>query len=95
MAVLLMDITMYTAALDALILLVLVAVYLRVYRDTRAQFSLGLALFATLLFAQNVFAVFSFLTMAPYIGDQFLPFLLTINLAETLGILVLFRTTTQ
>ena len=86
---------MYTAAIDALLLLTLAIVYLRVYRDTHAHFSLDLALFASLLFAQNILAVYSFLTMASFIADQFLPYLFTINLAEVFGILVLFRTTTQ
>ena len=92
---LLMDLSMYTAGISAILLLVLAAVYLRVYRDTRAQFSLGLAVFASILFAQNLVAVYSFLTMGSYVGDQFLPFLLTINLAQVLGISVLLRTTTR
>ena len=92
---LLMDLSMYTAAISAVLLLVLTAIYLRVYRDTHAQFSMGLAIFAVILFAQNVVAVYSFLTMASYIADQFLPFLLTINLAEVVGIAVLLRTTTH
>lgn len=92
---LLMDVTMYTAAIDAVLLLALVAIYLRVYRDTHAQFSLGLTIFATLLLAENILAVYSFLTMASYIAEQFLPFLLTINVAQVLGVSVLLRTTTR
>lgn len=92
---LLMDVTMYTAAIDALLLLALVAIYLRVYRDTHAQFSLGLTIFATLLLAENILAVYSFLTIASYIAEQFLPFLLTINVAQVLGVSVLLRTTTR
>ncbi len=92
---LLMDLSMYSAAISAVLLLVLAFVYLRVYRDTRAQFSLGLAIFASILFAQNIVAVYSFLTKASYIGEQFLPFLLTINLAQVLGVAVLLRTTTR
>ena len=86
---------MYTAAISAILLLVLVAVYVRVYRDTHAQFSLGLAIFASILFAQNVLAVYSFLTMGLFIQDPFLPFLLTINIAQVLGVTVLLRTTIQ
>ena len=92
---LLMDLSLYTAAISAVLLLVLSVVYLRVYRDTHAQFSLGLAVFASILFAQNLVAVYSFLTMGSYVGEQFLPFLLTINLAQVLGITVLLRTTTR
>ncbi|MEK6919763.1 MAG: hypothetical protein AABX62_01815 [Thermoproteota archaeon] len=91
----LMELSMYTAAISAILLLVLVAVYIRVYRDTHAQFSLGLSIFASILFAQNVLAVYSFVTMASFILDPFLPFLLAINIAQVLGVLVLLRTTIQ
>ena len=89
----LMDASLYTAAISAALLLVLILTYAKVYRDTRAQFSLGLTIFAAILFAQNILAVYSFVTMSPFIGDPFLPYLLGINIAQVLGILVLFRTT--
>ena len=91
----LMELSMYTAAVSAILLLVLVAVYARIYRDTRAQFTLGLSIFASIMFVQNVLAVFSFMTMASYILDPFLPFLLAINIAQVLGVIVLLRTTVQ
>ena len=91
----LMEFSMYTAAVSAILLLVLVAVYARIYRDTRAQFTLGLSIFASIMFVQNVLAVFSFMTMASYILDPFLPFLLAINIAQVLGVIVLLRTTVQ
>ncbi len=93
MTALLMELSMYTAAVDALLLVVLLALYLRVYRDTHAQFSLGLSIFSLLLLGQNLLAVYSFLTMASFIRDEFLPYLFTINLAEAFGTLVLLRTT--
>jgi len=89
----LMDASMYTAGLNAILLFGLIVVYARIYRDTRAQFSLGLMIFAVILFAQNILSVYSFATMSPYIGDPFLPYLLGINIAQALGVLVLFRTT--
>src|SRR5437879_8459467 len=89
----LMDASLYTAALSAALLLGLILTYAKVYRDTRAQFSLGLTIFAAILFAQNILAVYSFVTMSPFIGEPFLPYLLGINIAQVLGILVLFRTT--
>ena len=92
---LLMDLSMYSAAISAVLLVVLIAVYLRMYRDSHAQFSIGLTLFAAFLLAQNLIAVYSLLTMASLIAEGFLPFLLTINLAEVLGIAVLLRTTTR
>lgn len=91
--VFLMDASMYTAGISAALLLGLILTYARIYRDTRAEFSLGLMVFAVILFAQNLLAVYSFATMSPFIGPPFLPYLLGINIAQVLGILVLFRTT--
>ena len=90
-----MDLSMYTAGLSAVLLLVLIAVYFRMYRDTKAQFSVGLTIFAVVLFVQNVLAVYSFLARSSYVLDQFLPFLLSTNLAELVGITVLLRTATR
>ena len=91
--VFLMDVTMYAAGISAALLLALTFTYAKIYRDTKAQFSLGLTIFALILFAQNVLAVYSFATMSSFIGDAFLPYLLAINIAQVVGVLVLFRTT--
>jgi hypothetical protein len=88
-----MDASLYTSILSAILFLALTIVYARIFKDTRAQFSLGLLLFAAILFAQNVLTVYSFATMSPYIGDPFLPYLFAINVAQVAGALVLFRTT--
>jgi len=92
---LLMDLCMYTAAISAVLLLILVVVYLRVYKETHAQFSLGLSVFASILFAQNILAVFSFVTMSSYIQQPFQPDLLGSNVAEARAIIALLRTTTR
>ncbi len=89
----LMDVSLSIATISAVLLAGLIVVYARVYKDTRAQFSLGLTIFASILFAQNILGVYSFLTMSPFIGEPFLPYLLGINIAQVLGIFVLFRTT--
>ena len=92
---LLMDLSMYSAGISAVLLFALIVIYSRVYRDTRSSFSLGLVIFALALFAENVVAVYSFLAMAAFIADPYLPFLLTINVIQVLGILVLLRTAIQ
>ena len=89
----LMDVSMYTAALGAILLAGLVIAYARMYKDTHAQFSLGLAIFALVLLAQNLLTVYSFITMSNLVGDPLPSYLLGINIAEVLGIAVLFKTT--
>ena len=86
---------MYTAALSAILLAGLIATYARIYKDTHAQFSLGLTIFAAVLFIQNTLAVYSFITMSNLIGDPLPAYLLGINIAEVLGIAVLFKTTVR
>ena len=90
-----MDVSMYTAALSAVLLFGLVLAYARMYKDTHAQFSLGLTIFASILFIQNALAVYSFITMSNLIGDPLPAYLLGINIAEVLGIAVLFKTTVR
>ncbi len=92
---LLMDLSMYTAAISAALLFILIVIYSRIYRDTRSRFSLGLVIFALAFFVENTLAVYSFLTMSSFIGDPYLPFLVTINLIQVIGVLVLLRTTMQ
>ena len=91
----LMDFSMYSAALSAILLFGLVLAYVRMYRDTHAQFSLGLTIFASILFFQNALAVYSFVTMSNLFGDPLPAYLLGINIAEVLGIAVLFKTTVR
>ena len=91
----LMDVSMYSAAISAVLLFGLIITYARMYKDTRAQFSLGLMIFALVLLVQNALAVYSFFTMSSLFGDPLPTYLLGINIAEVLGIAVLFRTTVR
>lgn len=90
---LLMDASMYSAAVSAILLVGLIVAYAKMYRDTRAQFSLGLMIFAIILFAQSIITVFSFVSMPYLILDPMPAYLLGINIAEVFGIAVLFKTT--
>ena len=89
----LMDASMYSAALSAILLLGLIVTYTKIYRDTHAQFSLGLTIFALVLSAQNILTVYSYITMSNIIVEPLPAYLLGINIAEVLGIAVLFKTT--
>jgi len=91
----LMDASLYAAIVSAILLVGLTFTYARIFRETRAQFSLGLLIFALILLAQNILAAYSFITMSPFVVEiaPFLPYLFAVNLAQLTGILVLFRTT--
>jgi hypothetical protein len=53
------------AALDALLAVVLAAVYVRNHRELRSPFTLGLVLFALFLVLHNAMVVYHFVTMMP------------------------------
>src|SRR2546427_10846728 len=87
----LMDLSMYTAIISAILLFGLILIYARIYRETRAHFSLGLLVFALILFAQNVLAAYPFLTMSPSIGEPCIPNFLTGTTALVRRMLVVLR----
>ncbi len=91
----LMDASLYTALINAALLLGLTFTYARIFRETKAQFSLGLLIFALILLGQNLLAAYSFVTMSPFALEMapFLPYLFAVNIVQLCGILVLFRTT--
>lgn len=88
-----MDASAIVNAANVAILTSLLILYGRIYGNTRAQFTLGLIFFASLLLVQNAIGIYSYVTMAPFFADAILPYLLAINIAELAGLAVLLRVT--
>ncbi len=76
---------------NILVLIGLLSIYTKVYSSSRAQFTLGLIFFASLLLIQNVIAVYSYLTMAPFFTDAIQPYLLAIHIIELAGLIILLK----
>ena len=55
------------------ILIVLLVVYTKVYKGTRAIFTLGLMFFSGLLMLHNIIAVYAYFAMAPLYSEALLP----------------------
>lgn len=81
------------AAVNAAILLGLIYVYAKIALRTRAAYSYGLIIFASLLLVQNLLTGVAYGTMSPVFGDEALPYLSAIGGAELAGLLVLLRIT--
>lgn len=75
------------------ILTVLLIIYTRLYRDTKAIFTMGLMFFASLLMLHNLIAVYAYFAMEQLYTIGLLPYLLGIHIAELAGLSVLFRVT--
>ncbi len=88
-----MELAVLFAALNVVILVGLLLLYGRIAWRSRATHSLGLLIFAILLFLQNGLTIFSYIEMAPFFQAPALPFLLGISALEFGGLIVLLRIT--
>jgi hypothetical protein len=88
-----MDATAVVCAANIAILVGLLILYGRTYSSSRAQFTLGLMFFASLLLIQNAIGIYSYVTMAPFFAEAILPYLFAIDIAELAGLSVLLKVT--
>ncbi|HET6780176.1 MAG TPA: hypothetical protein VFH09_03305 [Nitrososphaera sp.] len=90
---LLMDISFIVSMANMAILVALLAVYSRIYSKTRATFTIGLAVFASMLMLHNGIAVYGYFAMAPLYSHELLPYFAGIHIAELAGLIALLKVT--
>ena len=90
---LLMDISSLVSMANMAILVVLLVVYARIYIKTRATFTIGLAVFVSMLMLHNGIAVYGYFAMAPLYSDELLPYFAGIHIAELAGLIALLKVT--
>jgi len=90
---LLMDISSLVSMANMAILVVLLVVYARIYTKTRATFTIGLAVFVSMLMLHNGIAVYGYFAMAPLYSDELLPYFAGIHIAELAGLIALLKVT--
>jgi hypothetical protein len=89
----LMDISAGISLTNVAILIALLTVYIKIYKSSKAIFTLGLIFFAGMLMLHNAIAVYAYFTMAPLYNEALLPYFVVINAAELAGIAVLLKIT--
>lgn len=85
---LVLDAARGAAAINIGLLLVLIGIWVRTYREIRAPFTLGSILFATFLLAENVVALWFYLT-TPALPVLAVEVMMVLQILETVGIGVL------
>ena len=90
---LLMDVSSIVSMANMAILVVLLAVYGRIYDKTGATFTIGLMIFAGMLMLHNVIVVYGYFAMAPLYSDDLLPYFVGIHIAELAGLIALLKVT--
>jgi hypothetical protein len=91
---LVLDAARVAAALNILLLLGLIAVWVRTYREIRAPLTLGSIVFATFLLAENLVALVFYFN-APAMPTLAVQVMMVLQILETLGFGVLAYVTWQ
>src|SRR5215210_4596034 len=90
---LLMDISSLVSMANMAILVALLGVYARIYIKTRATFTIGLAVFGSMVMLHNGIAVYGYFAMAPLYSDDLMLDFAGIPIAELVGLLALLKVT--
>ncbi|MDQ5868650.1 MAG: hypothetical protein M3530_02855 [Thermoproteota archaeon] len=88
-----MDLSAAISIANVALLIALLTVYIRIYRSSKAVFTLGLVFFAAMLMLHNLIAVYAYFAMAPLYHEGLLPFFVVIHVAELAGIAALLKVT--
>ncbi len=88
-----MEITAIVSLANMAVLTALLTVYARIYKTTKAVFTLGLMFFSIMMMIQNIIAIYAYFTMAPLYVPALYPYLLGIHVTELAGISVLLKIT--
>ena len=74
------------------ILIALLVVYIRIYKSSRAIFTVGLILFSSLLMLHNIIAIYGYFMMESLYAQALVPYFLAIHIAELSVLLLLLVT---
>ena len=91
---LMLDAARVAAGVNIVLLVGLIAVWGRTYREVRAPLTLGSIIFAGFLLAENVVALYFYFT-APAMPTLAIQFMMVLQVLETVGIAVLAYVTWQ
>jgi hypothetical protein len=89
----LMEISAAFSLVNVALLTTLLIIYVRIYRSSKAIFTLGLMFFAGMLMLHNTIAVYAYVAMEPLYNEALLPYFVAIHAAELAGIAVLLKIT--
>ena len=88
-----MEISAAFSLVNVALLTTLEIIYIRIYKSSKAIFTLGLMFFAGMLMLHNAIAVYAYVAMEPLYNETLLPYFVAIHAAELVGIAVLLKIT--
>ena len=75
------------------ILGILVAMFGRMYINTKAQLPLGMIVVAAMLFLHNVIGAMAYFSMEEIFSHDIFPYMLGVGIAELIGLLIFLKIT--
>lgn len=88
-----MDVSAGISLSNIAILGALLFIYAKIYKSSKAIFTVGLMFFAGMLMLHNLIAVYAYFAMAPLYNEALLPYFVAIHAAELAGLAVLLKIT--
>ncbi len=80
---------------NMIVLGILVAIFAKMYKKTKAQLPLGMIVFSGLLFLHNTIGAYAYFSMEQLFSPEIFPYLLGVHIAELAGILIFLKITLQ
>ncbi|MDQ6863670.1 MAG: hypothetical protein M3044_07575 [Thermoproteota archaeon] len=88
-----MEISAGVGIVNVALLIALLIVYAKIYKSTRAVFTVGLMFFAGMLMLHNIITVYAYFAMEPLYAVALLPYFVGVHITELAGIAVLLKVT--
>lgn len=85
----LLQLTTVISGINAILIISLIAVYIRNLRTIHSSLTLGLLIFAGLFLVENSVSILSYLTMTPYFESSILGYVFTQKILQTLAFITL------
>ncbi len=89
----LMQLTAIVSLVNIAVLSALLIIYTKIYKTSKAVFTLGLMFFSIMMMIQNIIAAYAYFTMSPLYAPELYPYFLGIHVTELIGISVLLKIT--
>lgn len=88
-----MQLTAIVSLANIAILISLLIIYVKIYKTSKAVFTLGLMFFSVMMMLQNVIAVYAYFAMAPLYSSELHTYFLGIHITELVGLVALLKIT--
>jgi hypothetical protein len=79
--------------INVIILICLFITYIRIYKSSKANFTVGLMFFSVMMMLHSIFTIFAYFAMAPSFTRGPHLYSLAIHVTELVGLMVLLKIT--